>query len=251
MKPKTYVILVLDKSGSMSDYPEKKSKTISDFNEKVQMYKDVHAEEKQEIIVSFITFNHHADEHLWCESADGLVELTNDTYQPTGGTALNDAVAYVLKKAKETINLGENDAGVIIIMTDGEENSSSKYRGNAGLTAINEMSKTIQEVKNAAGSQQWTVSWIGTSTKDVEQVSRDFSIPITNCAVLRDTNAKDLDAGYRKTRSRHHAYFTSRSAGVVPSAVNFYSDQEGTMLDCTESVSDELKKITDELKGEM
>ena len=240
MKPKTYVILLLDKSGSMGQYPEKKMKTISDFNEKVQMYKDVHEEGEQEVLVCLVTFNHHADEHLWCQSADELVELTEQTYLPTGGTALNDAVAYVLSKAKETIQLGENDAGMIVIMTDGDENSSQKYPGVNGNPIVNEMSQSIQEVKNSEGKQQWTVSWMGVSKREVEKAAKNFSIPVANCAVLKDTNASALGAGYRATRTRQKQYFTSRSAGVVPSAVNFYSDS-AEMLDCTNLTEEDDK----------
>jgi hypothetical protein len=66
--------------------------------------------------------------------------LTRDTYVPRGGTALHDAMGQVLK-----MNL--SDDVMVIILTDGEENSSSKY--------------TAAHVKDLVDAKPWKFVYLG------------------------------------------------------------------------------------------
>jgi hypothetical protein len=71
---------------------------------------------------------------------DQVVPLTNDTYLPRGGTALHDAMGQVLK-----MNL--SDDAMVIILTDGEENSSRSY--------------TSAHVKDLVDSKSWKFVYLG------------------------------------------------------------------------------------------
>jgi hypothetical protein len=71
---------------------------------------------------------------------DEVVPLTRDTYVPRGGTALHDAMGQVLK-----MNL--SDDVMVIILTDGEENSSSKY--------------TAAHVKDLVDTKPWKFVYLG------------------------------------------------------------------------------------------
>jgi hypothetical protein len=71
---------------------------------------------------------------------DQVNPLTRDTYVPRGGTALHDAMGQVLK-----MNL--SDDVMVIILTDGEENSSSKY--------------TAAHVKDLVDAKPWKFVYLG------------------------------------------------------------------------------------------
>jgi hypothetical protein len=204
-KPKTYFFVVLDRSGSMYSCVEQ---TISDFNEKAQMYKNEDAEGEQEVLCSFLHFNERTTEAFWCKSASELQEITQETYRPSGGTALNDAVAFTINKIGETVKLGEDDAGVLIIITDGDENSSKEFPGR-GNPAIGKMVKELQEVKNKDGEQQWTVTYMG-ANQNVEQVSREFAIPAANCALYSTRSAAHVQHANKTFNTQQADYLNAR-----------------------------------------
>jgi len=67
-------------------------------------------------------------------------QLTEDTFVPRGGTALHDAMGQVLK-----MNL--SDDAMVIILTDGEENSSRTY--------------TSAHVKDLVNLKPWKFIYLG------------------------------------------------------------------------------------------
>jgi hypothetical protein len=71
---------------------------------------------------------------------DQVNPLTRDTYVPRGGTALHDAMGQVLK-------MNMSDDVMVIILTDGEENSSSKY--------------TAAHVKDLVDTKPWKFVYLG------------------------------------------------------------------------------------------
>jgi hypothetical protein len=230
-KPKTHFFLVVDRSSSMGSYI---NETISDFNEKVQQYKSEDGDE-MEVLCSFLSFNHHVDEHWWCKPVSNLQEITRETYRPSGSTALNDAVAYTIGKINESVTLGEDDAGVLIIITDGWENASEEFPGR-GNPEIAKMVKALQEVKNKDGEKQWTVTYMG-ANQNVEQVSRDFAIPAANCA-LYSTQSSDHVQHANRTFNRQQADYMRarkvRCAAKSAGSVAFQAYQQ----------SDDAKKAT-------
>ena len=92
------------------------------------------------VIGYFVYLNNHLDEHAWGKPASELVEINQETYKPDGGTALQDAIAHTLKKIKEKVTLGQKDAVLVSIITDGEENASKVHGGPAGAFAIKQLS---------------------------------------------------------------------------------------------------------------
>jgi hypothetical protein len=221
---KTHCVVILDKSGSMADFPEKKKRTISDFNEKVQMYKQVNKEGEQEVLGYFVTFNNHLDEHVWGKSADELAEINEEVYTPNGGTALQDAIVHVLKKLKENLVLGEKDAVLVSIITDGEENASKEHGGYAGAHAVKQLIEELQ----ATG--KWTIGYIG-ANQDVGAIADRYGLLHANCAVYSDKNVGTVGAAYNHSNKRAENYFHARSRGLTAS-LNLMSD-DGSVADLT------------------
>lgn len=215
-KPKTHCVVILDKSGSMDGY--KKPRTISDFNEKIQMYQEVDKEGEQEVLGYFISFNTHLDEHVWCKPANELTQIDDTIYKPVGGTSLQDAIVHVLKKLKEQVVLGEKDAVLVSIITDGDENSSVTYGGPAGA---HEVKKTIEELQ-ATG--KWTITYIG-ANQNVSEVANRYGLIRANCAVYSDETAQSTGDAYHYSNVRSMSYFDARKVGMTAS-VNLMSDTD-------------------------
>lgn len=228
-KPKTHCVVILDKSGSMNDTygaTGKKSRTISDFNEKIQMFKQVDKEGEQEVVGYFVSFNTHLDEHAWSKSASDLVEINEENYMPDGGTALQDTVVFVLKKLKEELKLRKKDAVLVSIITDGEENSSIKYSGPPGAFAVKQLIEELQ----ATG--KWTITYIG-ANQNVEALADKYGLLRANCAVYTADTAQTSGAAYKATNQRTEKYFTDRSKGMTASK-NFLSDTDDQIANYTD-----------------
>lgn len=229
---KTHVIIVLDRSYSMDDKPGKKKRTLSDYNEQVSMCQEFDGNE-QEVTVSFVSYAHDCYEHLWKAEAKELKTLTMEEYECNGGTALQDALMYVYQKAEETIipSLAEEDALLIQVLTDGEENSSQKFRGAAGAAEVGKLGKKLEDTGKV------TITFMGADRKVVEEAAEKYNIPLANCAIMNDDDAGSLSFAYSNRSARNRQYFTSRSVAkgmsagpVVTACSNFMSD-DGAVAD--------------------
>lgn len=120
---RTDIIAILDESGSMSHL---RNDTIGGFNEFIKKQREIPGEAR----VTLVTFNTG-----WrtVYSRVPLAEvplLSADTYAPGGGTALLDAIGLTMNEHGAFI---ASDKGkwtekvLVLITTDGEENSSREF----------------------------------------------------------------------------------------------------------------------------
>lgn len=123
-KPKTHVIMVLDKSGSMASI---RKETIDHFNEQVDKIRKIAKD--QDVSISLINFNEELQEKFWDVPLKQLKKLTLEDYLPSGMTALYDAIGLTaLKGEKQFMDLkDENTAVLFVVLTDGYENSSKEF----------------------------------------------------------------------------------------------------------------------------
>ena len=231
-KPKTYAILILDKSGSMKGFQmdehgvgDIQRRTLNDYNEKAQLYRKIASEGGQEVYVCFVTFNEHLDEHLWLAEASTLKDGTTEDYDPNGGTALNDAIVYTLEKAQERIRWGDDDAVLVTILTEGDENSSKLYPRPKGDVYVKQLIQRLEGLRSSKGQQQWTITYVG-ANQDVEQIADRYGIAKANCAVYSTRNVGTVGAAYAAYNARSEKFLRSRTKGVTASS-NFTSDVDG------------------------
>jgi von Willebrand factor type A domain len=113
---KTTINFILDRSGSMMSVWDA---TINGFNEYIQELK----KDENEYNLTLTLFSTGSLQKLY-DNADlnSVPNLTRETYHPDGGTALYDAVCDTLQSLKDA-----TDKQLVVIMTDGEENSSQEY----------------------------------------------------------------------------------------------------------------------------
>ena len=111
---KTHVCVVLDKSGSMT---ASRSGTISGYNEYLN---GLRADTETQYTLTLIQFDHEILTTYTDVELKDVVPLTTETFKPRGSTALLDAIGATIKSPKCT-------HPVVIILTDGQENSSTKF----------------------------------------------------------------------------------------------------------------------------
>lgn len=140
MNKKVNVHFILDKSGSMLDV---QSATISGFNEYIATLKK---DKKNDYNMTLTLFDAVVQEKYKKEALKKIEQLDQKSYAPDGMTALYDAVCQTLKGIKE-----DKEKNLVVIMTDGEENSSKEYTEKNFQDLVGE----LKDKKN------WTFVFLG------------------------------------------------------------------------------------------
>lgn len=193
---KTKVIMILDKSGSMASTA---NQAVMNYNEQIQQFKENSKE--QEIKACLITFNGDVYEHFWAKDAAELEEAEQNSFYANGGTALWDAMGYAIKKMRDSDD-GESSY-LVIVISDGAENSSKKYNQNSIKELITECKAT----------NRWTFSYMGCSLEYVEKIAQETGIPLGNCAAWSNKTAGQAFYGYSSMNRNSRMYFDARSRG--------------------------------------
>jgi hypothetical protein len=135
-------LFLLDRSGSMESC---RADTISGMNAFIDSQRELGG------TLTLCLFDHEVEtvyENVPIETAP---HLTMETFVPRGGTALYDAMGQVLK-----MNLAEN--AMVIILTDGEENSSQVY--------------SAAHVKDLVEMKKWQFVYLGANQDAVFNASK-------------------------------------------------------------------------------
>lgn len=112
----TRITFILDKSGSMVDVLDA---TIEGFNK----YLEELQKDGNQYTMTLVQFSTGNPIHSYITKSLGDIKpLDKDSYQPGGGTALYDAAVTTLKTLR-----ANSSKNLVIILTDGEENSSNEY----------------------------------------------------------------------------------------------------------------------------
>ncbi len=163
MKKKTYYHLVLDRSGSMDSCWEEGKQVI---NRQLQDLNRIQSENPDaEILFSLCAFNQlHQFSHELMNVETAKIDWTS--IYPDGMTALYDAIGlsigYIKEKAGE--GLKETDADVVmLVLTDGHENSSKLHTG----MDVKEM------IQACEGTEKWNFLFLGAGL-DVTDVTKEL-----------------------------------------------------------------------------
>lgn len=204
---KAYIAIVLDKSGSMNIA---RDQTISGFNEQVQTIK-ANLDPNIETIVSLITFNSNVAPLFLNKSAVDLEEIDATQYIPNGGTALFDAIGFTIDTFEGSDGAADPTTSFLaIVISDGEENSSTTYFGD----------KLASKIKELEESGRWTFTYMG--AVNPQKFAASLNIAKGNIAGFSAANAQGFSDAYASVSNGTQLYMASRSAGVR-SVNNFYA----------------------------
>ena len=209
------VFIILDKSGSMESC---RNETITGFNEQLETIRE-NAKLVKSTTVSLIIFNQDVDFYCFDAPINKVKKLTTKTYNPSGYTAMYDAVGACLDRAIKEIPDREDNAYLVIIISDGEENSSRNY------TAKNVADK-VQELQD---SGKWTFTYLG-ANQDLTKIQQELKIPLGNMAMYA---ANSIGTQYANTirNSAISGYFGCCAKDV--SAMNTFYGGVGKIRNLT------------------
>ncbi len=182
----TSIYCVIDRSGSMDSC---RSDTIGGFNVFL-------AEQDPETTININLFDHEYNE-LYSGSVKDAQKMSMETFVPRGNTALFDAIGKTIKKAIGT--------PIIVILTDGEENSSKEYTQTHIKDLIEEKTK-----------QGWSFVFLG-ANQDAIMAAKNFGMSPLSAMTFSPDN---VGVALKSASSAIKRGITSRSSGT-PVAVEF------------------------------
>jgi hypothetical protein len=192
---KTYIAFILDKSGSMESI---RDVTISSFNELLQQHKS-EAHLGGQTTFTLTQFNGNVEESLFNVPIEEVAgKLSREDYAPSGGTALYDAVMKTLKKLSRFDESG--DVGfLVVILSDGQENSSRQ------ATAL-DVKNLIDELKETG---RWTFQYVGCDDAALAQAKATLGVD----SFKFDKSAMGLLDLTNKMKTANSIYYNTRSVG--------------------------------------
>lgn len=178
----THVTLLVDSSGSM--FPKREA-TIKGYNDFIATQR----ESDGSCSVSTILFSYETEPLHEFQTVETIPLLTNEVYKPSGGTALQDALARsILALGTSLHNLPEEarpSKVLFLLLTDGEENASVFFDGTKGMQKLKEMIEHQQSIYN------WEFVFMGTSSKSIEYAKQ---LGILNTQQYADTAEDTLES---------------------------------------------------------
>lgn len=178
---KTLVAFLLDRTGSMASV---KQETIGGFNGYLDEL--LKKPESKDIVFHFTQFDTLGTDVVHdCVALNKVMKLTGESYSPRASTNLYDAIGGVIRKIETKAN---GHKVLFVVLTDGEENSSSEWTE----TTVKEL------IKEKESKDKWTFSYIGVGPEAWaanEKLARGTS-GASN--LLRATKGKNTVKAYAK-----------------------------------------------------
>jgi len=110
-----HVVMVLDASGSMESIADNIIEAVNTFINKQKEIKE------DDMVFTLVSFNSNVRTPVKKIKISDMFVITSKHYKPDGGTALYDAIGETI------VNYKDDKKVCMVIVTDGEENSSSYY----------------------------------------------------------------------------------------------------------------------------
>lgn len=166
-KTTVFNLIILDESGSMGGLTRQ---TVDGCNETLNLVRSLQRKfgDSQRNLVSIYLFqtNSEIPSRYVCKNVpiEKVENMTTDVYKPWGCTPLLDAVGSTLTDLRAVASTHADSTGIVTIITDGMENSSTDY-------TYAMVANLISQLKELG----WTFNFIGANI-DVDMVSKKMNI---------------------------------------------------------------------------
>ena len=159
MKKSTDITIILDRSGSMEMI---KRSTINGFNSFLKEQQNTDGEAK----LTLVQFDHEYQVIYEAVNINDVKGLNTDTFIPRGSTALLDAIGLTINNTKNRIKLLEKsekpDNVLVVIITDGQENTSNKYTRE----------KIFKKISKREKKDNWNFIFLGSNQDAIAEGSK-------------------------------------------------------------------------------
>lgn len=208
-KKLTLVAVVVDRSGSMNSIYDA---ALSGVNEQVRILKQS-AKKKGvgKTLVSFIQFDTEIDTLTKNRPANELKEFKHGDFFPRGGTSMYDATHRAIQELKSYKTDASNVAYLVIVISDGYENSSREVNA----------SQLAQEIKTLQATDKWTFSYM-LSNQDLSVVRNTLGLNFGNTWGWTTTNA-GVGTAYSVNAIATNNYMDGRALRGTTATSNFYA----------------------------
>ena len=212
-----HVAFVLDKSGSMQAVEEA---VVAGYNDYLGELRGQGGETR----FSLTTFDTSFEHVCVGEPLETVAELDNRVYRPDGMTALYDAIAHTVLQTDQRLQAAglDDEKVLVVVMTDGLENSSSDYDAHA----IAELVRSYDERPN------WTFVYLGAGHDSI-QAAQDAAARIGYKKANAMGWAADAASTRKSMRSLAHATGARRRAAALKSE-RFFADADQSPSDYQE-----------------
>lgn len=200
---KTVYHFVLDQSGSMSDV---RLQTVDLFNAQLKTLCEVQeSHPEQHFYAALTVFNSDVYHSFGFSPAGSMPELRLADYNPSGGTALNDAIGDSVARIQTFFapELRAKEVSVVVvILTDGMENSSRRFSPQAISSMVKELEQT----------GDWSFTILGADI-DVHQMANQFSMKGTSA---KQYSKQDFFSMQQDLTHSIQRYAIGKLTGQVP-----------------------------------
>ena len=169
--------LVLDRSGSMTNQWSDAVGGVSAYIEGLPVNSDI----------ELLVFDYEFISAYKGKASKFSSEILND-YKPRGGTALYDAAGEAMF---QLLKVGAKRSA-LVVMTDGEENSSKKYKFD-----------TIRILLDLFEQKEWEVLFLGAELKDVERIAGGLGIAMNKSLLMDSHNYVDAFRGLAASTAQY------------------------------------------------
>lgn len=216
-----HVAFVLDESGSMQVVEEA---VVAGYNEYLGELRDQGGETR----FSLTTFDTHFKHVCIGEPLDTVAQLDHRSYQPGGMTALYDAIAHTVVRTDRQLQADrrETEKVLVVVMTDGLENSSTDYDAHA----IAELVRSYEQRPN------WTFVYLGAGHDSID-ATREAAVQMGYKADNAMRWAHDADSARKSMHSLGHATHMHRRAAALKSE-QFFADAGQDAADYQQAAPD-------------
>ena len=194
----TLICVIIDESGSMQSVQDA---TIAGFNEFVQGQRA--AKDVGQAYLTLIKFDAPHIKTVYKNlHINNVPDLDRSSYQPNGGTNLLDAVGeaiYQVNGVLGEVEQSERPGVLIVIMTDGYENSSMRYTNDKIKTlvaAAEHADWTFMflgaNIDSFAAGSQFGMNAMNTVNYDINDTGGTYSRLATSTTAIRGAKMKGM-----------------------------------------------------------
>ena len=160
-KKVVHLAIALDESGSMLSI---RKQVLTGLNEQIQEMKK-HSD--IESTVTLVTFAGDSDVKTKYAAVpiNEISEIKEEDYNPDGMTAMYDGVGRLFNQLKQSVEDTDQTLYLVVVVSDGEENSSKEY----------DSGKISQMVKERLATKRWSINYIG-ANQDLTMVKENLGV---------------------------------------------------------------------------